>query len=919
MVSKEDRKSKRSARQRPSSKTSSKLGATIKDQSGQGRIRIGEILSKEGQITSIQLDESKKIHQKTQERLSSILLSKGYIDPDTITSVLSRLYNYDALKYSDLKPNPKIIETIPYEIAKKYMAFPIATEGKGDDLTIVMTMSEPTDTEAVDNLQSDVGHSLKVCVSSENDIIQAYRDYYKISDDDYKELIQFEEEEEEEVTNIEDFGSLVSEAEERVELSQEIDMEEDELGAGAETAPIIKLVNGILSKAVNDGVSDIHIEPYEKSFQVRYRIDGSLYKSMNLPPAIKSAVTSRLKILARLDIAERRVPQDGRIKMRFGKTKTVDFRVSTLPTLYGEGVVLRILDQSALSVDLSKLGFEQNTFSSLKRCINRPYGLILVTGPTGSGKTTTLYSVLNRLNKEDTKILTAEDPVEFNFKGINQVHVKEDVGMTFARALRSFLRQDPDIVMVGEIRDYETAEICLKAAMTGHLVFSTLHTNDSPSTIGRLVDIGIPSYMLSGTVTMVLSQRLGRRLCPHCKQIVTGYDPKELEHHGFTRKEIPDLELYGPKGCKNCNGTGYKGRVGFYELMEVTDEVSKAINANVPEDQLRKVAIREGMSTLREAALEKARLGVTSFEEVQKKTVVTKEALPAYLINPDVEQYEDGDYIIREGNNDIDFFKLDQGALDVVKDGKKIAEIIEPGVYFGEVAALINEPRTASIISNGRSRVTRYPGDKLAEVISDYPDVAKHLFEVTAGRLHDTNNKLANHIGKELKLTPQVNRASASVPKASLNIKANPESVIKPTQPPTTSSAVRPNESTPRPAQQSPVSRSGQPALQRPAPRPAQPNPAGKPGQPAPPRPALRPVQPNPAPRPAQPNPAGKPGQPAPPRPALRPVQPNPAPRPAQPNPASQQAPQPKPILKPAPRPEQPKPADQTQQVKHLS
>jgi type IV pilus assembly protein PilB len=905
MVKKEDRKNKRSARNRPSSKKiTSKLGATIKDQSGQGKIRIGEILSKEGQITSLQLDEAKKHSQKTQERLSSILLSRGYIDPDTITNVLSRLYNYDALKYSDLKPDPKILEKIPYEVAKKYMAFPIKIKGKGEDKVIVVAMSEPTNTEDVENLESEAGDSLQVCVSSENDIIQAYRDYYKISEDDYKALIQFdEEEEEEEVTKIEDFGSLVSEAEERVELSQEVDMEEEELGAGAEAAPIIKLVNGILSKAVKDGVSDIHIEPYEKSFQVRYRIDGSLYKSMNLPPAIKSAVTSRLKILAQLDIAERRVPQDGRIKMRFGKKKTVDFRVSTLPTLFGEGVVLRILDQSALSVDLSKLGFEQNTFSSLKRCINRPYGLVLVTGPTGSGKTTTLYSVLNRLNKEDTKILTAEDPVEFNFKGINQVHVKEDVGMTFARALRSFLRQDPDIVMVGEIRDQETAEICLKAAMTGHLVFSTLHTNDSPSTIGRLVDIGIPSYMLSGTVTMVLSQRLGRRLCPHCKLKVTGYDPKELEHHGFTRKEIPNLELYGPKGCKHCNGTGYKGRVGFYELMEVTEEVSKAINANVPEDQLRKVAVREGMRTLREAALEKARQGVTSFEEVQKRTVVTKEALPAYLINPDIEKYEDKDVIIREGNKDIDFFKLDQGALDVVKDGKKIAEIVEPGVYFGEVAALIDEPRTASVVSNGRSRVTRYPGDKLAEVIQDYPEVAKHLFEVTAGRLHDTNKRLAKNIGKDLKAGQREKQQYQNFEpnsKVPINSKVAP----RPDQPVQPSQTQRPGQpvkagQVPRPAPLQPKP-APQSAQQSQKPIPPRQNPAVKPGPPP-----LRPVRQKTVSQQGSQNPVSKPGQPSR--------------RPVQPKAVSQKGVQNSAMVSPVPKSGQPKPSEPVPQVKHLS
>jgi len=899
------RKSKRADRKRAPKKSSSKLGATIKDQSGQSKVRIGEILSKEGQITSIQLDEAKKYHHKTQERLSSILLARGYIDPDTITNVLTRMYNYETLNFSDLKPDPKLIKAVPFDIAKKYMAFPVKKQGKGEDKVVVVAMSEPTDTESVEAFESDVGESLKVCVASENDIIQAYRDYYEINDEEYKSLIQFEEEEEETVTNIEDFGSLVSEAEENVEISHEIDMEEEEFGAGAETAPIIKLVNGILSKAINDGVSDIHIEPYEKSFQVRYRLDGSLYKAMNLPPAIKSAVTSRLKILAQLDIAERRVPQDGRIKMRFGKKKTVDFRVSTLPTLYGEGVVLRILDQSALSVDLSKLGFEQSTFTSLKRCIARPYGLVLVTGPTGSGKTTTLYSVLNRLNQEDTKILTAEDPVEFNFKGINQVHVKEEIGMTFAAALRSFLRQDPDIVMVGEIRDQETAEICLKAAMTGHLVFSTLHTNDSPSTIGRLVDIGIPPYMLSGTVTMVLSQRLGRRLCPSCKQVVTGYDPKELERHGFSKKEIPNLKLYGPKGCKNCNGTGYKGRVGFYELMEVTDEVSKAINAAVPEDQLRKVAVKEGMNTLREAALEKARQGVTSFEEVLKRTVESKDALPAYLINPDVEKYENGDVIIREGNKDIDFFKLDQGALNVMREGKKIAEIVEPGVYFGEMAALISEPRTASVVSNGRSKVTRYPGDKLSEVIQDYPEVAKHLFEVTAGRLNDISKALADQIGKanlaskqedlnkeHLMQPPKLPPRPANVPKAS---PANAQSLHKPVS--------RPLKPAPRPAPRSgqviPAARPGQQPAAQPVAKPGQP--VARPGQVQPGSVRSGSVKPAPqapvnsAPKPGQQSPVTRPVKPA--QAQQRPVQTIPPqqlkPAPAQPNPAPKQTPQP--------------------------
>ena len=717
------------------------LKPSIKNQSGAGKTKIGEILSKEGQITSLQLDEALKIQQKTNECLSNILLNKGFIDPDTIINVLGRLYNYRVIKFSDIKPDPKALELLPFKFAKTFMVFPL--ELNGSKLSI--TMVEPTDISVIEKIQKKTNTIVKVNVSTENDVIQAYRDFYKISDEEYKSFLHFEEdfEEDQPVTSVEDFGSLVSEAVEEVEVNAaDIYDVSDEFMAS--DAPIIKLVNGILTKAINDGVSDVHIEPFEKSFQIRYRLDGSMYKAMNLPVAIKNAVISRIKILAQLDIAERRIPQDGRIKLKFGKKKSIDFRVSTLPTLFGESIVMRILDQSALNVDLTKLGFESSVFNSLKRCITRPYGLLLVTGPTGSGKTTTLYSILNRLNKDDIKILTIEDPVEFNFKGINQVNVKEDIGMTFATALKAFLRQDPDIIMVGEIRDLDTAQIAIKAAMTGHLVFATLHTNDCPSTIGRLVDIGIPSYMLSASVTMVLSQRLGRRLCPQCKQVVTGHNEKELEFHGFAKEELKSLTIYGSKGCSNCNGTGYKGRVGLYELMEVTDDIGKAISAEIPEDQLRKVAIQEGMVTLRDAGLEKVRTGEISLEEVLKKTSITKEALPAYLINPDLEQYEDKDIIVREGNTDIDFFKLVQGGLYVIKNGEKIAEIVQPGDYFGEMSAITGEPRSASIMSRGRSSVKRFPGDKLNEVIEKYPDVAKHLFRVLAERLDNTNKRLVN-------------------------------------------------------------------------------------------------------------------------------------------------------------------------------
>jgi len=725
----------------------SSLKATIKDQSGAGKTRIGEILCKEGYITSTQLQDAVNYQKKNQGRLGSILIMMGYIDEDTIISVLSRLHHYPPIVVSRQAISPEALKLMPYELAKKYMAFPIRVNGDVLDVSMV----EPTDTSAVEELQTAVKKNLRISISTEKDVIDAFRKHYSISDDEYNGYFKKKEESSEQdtpVIEVEDFGSLVSEAAADIQIETGTDDDDISSEYSAASAPIIKLVNGIMLRAIKDGVSDIHIEPFEKALQVRYRLDGSLYKSMNLPLAIKNALVSRIKILAGLNIAERRIPQDGRIKMRLGKDKAVDFRVSSLPTLFGEGIVMRILDPGALNVDLTKLGFEEKTFDALKRCIYRPYGLLLVTGPTGSGKTTTLYSILNALNKEDTKILTAEDPVEFNFRGINQVLVRNEVGMTFAAALKSFLRQDPDIIMVGEIRDMETAEIAIKAAMTGHLVFSTLHTNDCPSTIGRLVDIGIPPYMVASAVTMVLSQRLVRRLC-QCKQKVENVDPRELEALGFRKEEIPNLTVYGPKGCEICKGSGYKGRVGLYELMEVTDDVGKAINASVPEDQLRKIAMQEGMVTLRDAGLQKIREGMTTVEEVARRTIATKESMPAYMVNPDVIEYQDGEYIIREGNKDVDFYKLVRGALAVVKDGKKIAEITQPGDFFGEMAAISGEPRSASIMASGKAVVKRFPGEKLHEVIEKYPDVAKHLFQILVGRL-DRSNKLTTKLAADL-------------------------------------------------------------------------------------------------------------------------------------------------------------------------
>ncbi len=711
---------------------------TIKDQSGAGKIKLGELLSKAGQITVAQLEDAKKEVKKKGLRMSYVLRQLDYVDDDTVVNFLSRQHNYPPVSIAKEPPAQDALKLMNYDTAKEFMAFPLRMAGN----TLQVTMVEPCDSAAVESLQDMLNKELAVCVSSEIDIVEAYKKYYEIDDEEANSLLGSkagadDSEEEISVTEVEDFGSIVAEAADDFEI-ESLDDDDGMDQFNASDAPIIKLVNGILVKAVQDGVSDIHVEPYEKTMQVRYRKDGSLFKSMNLPLNIKNALVARMKILSGLDITERRVPQDGRIKMRLGRNRSVDFRVSSLPTLFGESVVLRILDKSSLNVDLTKLGFEVETFEALKRCLNRPQGLLLVTGPTGSGKTVTLYSALNSLNSEDIKILTAEDPVEFNFRGINQVNVHQEVGMTFAAALKAFLRQDPDIIMVGEIRDMETAEIAIKAAMTGHLVFSTLHTNDSAATIGRLIDIGIPSFMVASSVTMVLSQRLGRRLCQKCKKEET-FSEKELLEAGFHKDELEDLVTYGPAGCPECNGLGYKGRVGFFELMEVTEEVSKAISAQVPEDQLRKVAAQEGMRTLRDAALQKVRDGITSVEETLRRTVAHKESLPAYMVNPDVEAYEDKDVIIREGNNDKDFFKLIKGGLTVVKGGKKIAELTEPGEYFGEMAAITGEQRTASIVSNGRAEVKRFPGDKLDEIIAKQPEVSEHLFKTMTVRLQKSN------------------------------------------------------------------------------------------------------------------------------------------------------------------------------------
>jgi type IV pilus assembly protein PilB len=715
---------------------------TVRDDSQFGsQEKLGEILCKEGQITKGQLDQALQYQKRNGGRIGSILIKLGYIDADTTVNLLSRKYNFPAINLSDRKIDQTLLKLLPYNAAKEYMAFPVNLNNN----ILLVTMADPTNPKAIEDLQRSTKLSIKCGVSLELDIVEAYKKYYQISEEEYKGLIAREEEEEKvTLTEVEDFGSIIAEATETFTLEGEEITPEASDQYSASDAPIIKLVNGILIKAIKEGVSDIHLEPFERSLYVRYRLDGSLYKSMNLPIQIKNAIVSRLKIMAKLNISERRIPQDGRIKLKLGKTKAIDFRVSVLPTLFGESIVLRLLDKSSLNVDLTRLGFNQEELDKFYRSINRPYGMILVTGPTGSGKTTTLYSALNVINTVDRKILTAEDPVEYNFPGICQVHIREEIGMTFANALRAFLRQDPDVIMVGEIRDLETAEIAIKAALTGHLVFSTLHTNDCPSTVSRLIDIGVPDYMVASAVSMILAQRLLRRLCQKCKTPIEKISPRLLEEAGFDPSEDSTIKLYYGKGCPACSGTGYKGRIAVYEIMEITEGVNQAILANVSESQLRKIAMREGMSTLRQEALRQARQGVTTLDEVLKKTVREKEILPSYLIDPDEKNFEDGDLIIKEGNTDKCFYKLIQGSLIVVKNNRKIAEITQPDEYFGEMSALLNKERTASVFSRGKSIVKAFPGEQLKDTIENHPEIAAKIITTLLVRLDDANEAIAN-------------------------------------------------------------------------------------------------------------------------------------------------------------------------------
>lgn len=571
-------------------------------------LRIGELLTKAKLLTEDQLQKALDEQKQSGGRLGEHLIRLGYVTEEDILDCLSQQYGVPSINLQHFEIDESIIRLIPADVARKYQFIPVSKTGA----TLTVAMSDPTNVFAMDDITFITGYRVEPVVASEEALRDAIDKYYgtthaielkKVMDD---------------LSTVEETALEVLEEEDE----EDLDITDDE--AAADEAPVVRLVNLILTDALKRGASDIHIEPYEKSYRVRFRIDGVLYEIMNPPMKLKDAISSRLKILARLDIAEKRLPQDGRIKIKMklqGKLKELDYRVSTLPTLHGEKIVLRLLDKDNLMLDMTKLGFEKSSLKNFEHAITQPYGMVLVTGPTGSGKTNTLYSALSRVNTPEVNIMTAEDPVEFQLPGINQVQMKESIGLNFAAALRSFLRQDPNIVLVGEIRDFETAEIAIKAALTGHLVLSTLHTNDAPSTINRLMNMGIEPFLVATSVNLIVAQRLIRRICNNCKEEEDA-PLQALLNVGFSEAEAPEIQLYRGRGCDNCNQRGYKGRVGIFEVMVISDDIRELILSGATAVELRRKALEEGMIGLRQSGLQKIRDGVTTIEEVVRESVL---------------------------------------------------------------------------------------------------------------------------------------------------------------------------------------------------------------------------------------------------------------------------------------------------------
>src|SRR5882672_9765278 len=596
--------------------------------------KLGEILVRENLISPQHLREALDYQREHGGRLGYNLVKLGLVSDDMITAVLSRQYGIPSVNLELFQIDAQVLHLIPQEVAQKYSVLPLSRVGA----SLTLAMVDPTNVFAMDDVKFMTGLNVEPVVVAEASIQQAIARYYGTSKEIELSAVGVDEVVFEgagakgfngggithaDLVSLDtiDFDTDRTEDVEVVEDNEEIDL--TTLSRISEDAPVVRLVNVLLVDALRRGASDIHVEPYEKELRIRFRIDGILYDVMHPPLKMRDALISRVKIMSKLDISEKRLPQDGRIKIKVkvdARSRELDFRVSTLPTLFGEKVVLRLLDKENLMLDMTKLGFEAESLVKFKRNISRPYGMVLVTGPTGSGKTNTLYSALQSLNTIETNIMTAEDPVEFNLMGINQVQMKEQIGLNFAAALRSFLRQDPNIILVGEIRDFETAEIAIKAALTGHLVLSTLHTNDAPSTISRLMNMGIEPFLVATSVNLIQAQRLIRRVCKDCKR-EHPTPPEALMEVGFTATDAKALKTYKGSGCATCNNTGYKGRIGLYEVMEVNDDIRELILIGASSLELRKKAIEDGMITLRESGLQKVRAGITTLEEVVRETV----------------------------------------------------------------------------------------------------------------------------------------------------------------------------------------------------------------------------------------------------------------------------------------------------------
>jgi len=567
-------------------------------------MKIGEFLVNDNRISQEQLSNALEVQKNEPGKLGSILIRLGYVTEEDIAQALSKQFGYPSINLSKFDIDEKVLELIKPEIARKHIVMPVHRIGS----MLTLAMADPSNLFVQEEIRFSTNLRIQAVIAPETSIIESIDKYYGSSTG--IEAQKFLEEIE--------LGDIDDAAIELVEDEEDYMYEGEE----DEDAPAIKLVNLIFQDSVAKGASDIHFEPYEKVFRVRFRIDGVLHEYMTPPMNLKNKVLSRVKLIAGIDIAERRLPQDGRIKTKIahdGKSKTVDMRVSSLPTIHGEKIVIRLLDKDNLMLDLTKLGFEPISLTRFERNVTEPWGIVLVTGPTGSGKTNTLYSAISKLNSDEVNILTAENPVEFNLFGINQVNIREAIGLTFPAALRSFLRQDPNIILVGEIRDFETADIAIKAALTGHMVLSTLHTNDAPSTIARLINMGIEPFLVSSAVRLVVAQRLIRRLCKNCKQ-PANVPVQTLIDVGFAPDEAKQVKIFEPNGCDKCSNTGYKGRVGLFEVMEIDEELREQIMVGASTAELRQKAKEKGMLTLRLSGIEKIKAGDTSIDEVLRET-----------------------------------------------------------------------------------------------------------------------------------------------------------------------------------------------------------------------------------------------------------------------------------------------------------